>query len=321
MNKKFSRYVRHLLPFLALIWTSAQAGDLTIPNTFQANTPAVAAHVNANFSAIETAVDDNHARIAQLENQVSTLEADATTANSQISQLVSQVTTLEGTVAALDNRIADLEAVIASMPDAATVEFINNLAAVVALQNDAQGRPSVVFSGVNVHVNNGTGMTTSVNGLGNLVVGYDEARTTGNDKNGSHNVVIGRRNNYSQYGGLVAGNMNTISGAFASVTGGSANIASGANSSVSGGFQNQAAGGNSSVSGGSLNIAGDTVNGGGNYSSISGGLANTASGDYSSVSGGSANTASGENSSVSGGNSRSAIDIDDWVAGGMTQDN
>jgi len=40
-----------------------QAADLTIPNTFTAGTPAVAADVNANFSAVESAVDDNNANI------------------------------------------------------------------------------------------------------------------------------------------------------------------------------------------------------------------------------------------------------------------
>ena len=40
-----------------------QAADLTIPNTFTAGTPAVAADVNANFTAVESAVDDNNTNI------------------------------------------------------------------------------------------------------------------------------------------------------------------------------------------------------------------------------------------------------------------
>lgn len=278
MNKVISRYIRHLLPFLVLMWTSAQAGQLTIPNTFQANTPAVAAQVNANFNAVETAVDDNHARITVLEN-------GAATSTTQISELENQVTTLQNLVQDLQAQVADLETQIANLPSAETLQFIDDLRAVVALQNDAQGNPTVRFSGVNVHVNNGLGSTNTVNGLGNLIVGYDEARTSGNDKTGSHNVVIGRRHNYSQYGGLVAGNQNTISAPFASVSGGAANTASGMNSSVSGGFEN------------------------------------IASGDSSSVSGGVANIAEGENSSVSGGAGRSATDIDDWAAGSQLEDN
>lgn len=48
----------------------AQAGEVTIPNTFQSGTPAVAAEVNANFTALETAVYDNDSRIAALESSV-----------------------------------------------------------------------------------------------------------------------------------------------------------------------------------------------------------------------------------------------------------
>ena len=43
---------------------AAIADDLTIPNTFTAGTPAVAAEVNGNFTAVEASVDDNAADIA-----------------------------------------------------------------------------------------------------------------------------------------------------------------------------------------------------------------------------------------------------------------
>ena len=46
---------------------AATADELTTPNTFAAGEPAVAAEVNENFSAIETAVNDNNARIAAME--------------------------------------------------------------------------------------------------------------------------------------------------------------------------------------------------------------------------------------------------------------
>ena len=45
-------------------FSSALAGTVTIPNTFTAGTAAQAAQVNANFSAIDTAVDDNAADIS-----------------------------------------------------------------------------------------------------------------------------------------------------------------------------------------------------------------------------------------------------------------
>ncbi len=42
-----------------LIGSNSLADDLTIPNTFTAGTPARAADVNDNFSAVEASVDDN----------------------------------------------------------------------------------------------------------------------------------------------------------------------------------------------------------------------------------------------------------------------
>jgi len=47
--------------------TSATAAPLTIPNTFTAATPIVAADVNANFSATATSVNDIETRLAALE--------------------------------------------------------------------------------------------------------------------------------------------------------------------------------------------------------------------------------------------------------------
>jgi hypothetical protein len=60
-----NRSIRMALAFaLGLsIFTSAHAGEVTIPNTFTSGTPAVAAEVNANFTAVKTAVDDNDTRI------------------------------------------------------------------------------------------------------------------------------------------------------------------------------------------------------------------------------------------------------------------
>jgi len=207
---------------------------------------------------------------------------------------------------------------------------------------------------VNVRIVNGTGTTDgTVNGLGNLIVGYNESRGATDDRSGSHNIVGGIRNNYSSYGGLVVGYMNTISGACATVSGGHENTADGETASVSGGVQNIASGLLASVSGGAANTAsGDnsSVSGGdhnlaySHYSSIlggeynvagitsgghdesqkatvSGGNANTANGPVAHISGGRDNIATGWYSVVSGGASRSVLNTDDWRAGGYFQEN
>ena len=113
----------------------------------------------------------------------------------------------------------------------------------------------VYFDGCNVNVRSGGGDTfAAVNGLGNLVVGYNED-FGGNTRTGSHNVVIGAYHDYSSYGGLVAGQENSISAPSASVTGGSLNTASGYNCVISGGQGNTASAGHASISGGANNVA------------------------------------------------------------------
>ena len=102
-------------------------------------------------------------------------------------------------------------------------------------------RSNVYFAGFNVHVRSGAGATSgAINGLGNLIVGYDES--SGDDKTGSHNLVVGPNHAYSSYGGFVAGNANKVTGPSSSVSGGIFNTASGYYSSVSGGSNREAAG-------------------------------------------------------------------------------
>ncbi len=103
-----------------------------------------------------------------------------------------------------------------------------------AVLNGLKG-PHVIFKGVNLHLRNNKGKTDYLNGLGNLIIGYDENYATPAPRSGSHNLVIGPFHGFSAYGGLIAGFHNTVSGNYASVSGGIANTASGTYSAVSGG--------------------------------------------------------------------------------------
>ncbi len=277
---------RHIIPavFLLLGVSQVQASSLALPNTFKADTPAKAAEVNANFSAVKSSVDDNQSQIAALKAQITTLQK-------QLSQVN------DSQVMALDQYLT------------------------VDTTSDPRG-PLVELSGVNVQLVNGENHTDSANGLGNLIIGYDEADTSvafhctvGTDskgipttastcgsagghwintgfKTGSHYLIVGSGNNYSRWGGIVMGFENTSNGDFASVTGGRRNTASGDYSSVSGGIQNKANGYESSVSGGQQNTASS------DESSVSGGLLNKASGMYSSVLGGYKQDATGIESTI-----------------------
>jgi hypothetical protein len=198
------------------------------------------------------------------------------------------------------------------------------------------GANEVVITGANLRIVNGLGATNTTNGLGNLIVGYNESRATSDDcqglppqplcvdrRTGSHNVVGGQLSNFSSFGGLVVGRFNEISEQFASVSGGFQNTASGVAASVSGGQSNFAVELGASVSGGARNVAsgrtasilGGTANRAIELSaSISGGINNTASGQNASVSGGQGNTASGVAASVSGGHNRTAAAEFSWAA-------
>jgi len=175
------------------------------------------------------------------------------------------------------------------------------------LQHFTRSGSDVTITGANLHVVDGTGDTSGTpNGLGNVIIGYNELRGVNDDRNGSHMLVVGKENNYSSFGGIVVGRRNwtgdpsaPLDSGYASVSGGYGNIASGYLSSVSGGYHNTASGYGSSVSGGYYN---------------------TASAMHSSVSGGAYNPASGVYSSVSGGSQRAATGDYDWAAGSLFED-
>jgi hypothetical protein len=188
----------------------------------------------------------------------------------------------------------------------------------------------VFITGANLHIVNGLGRTDCgteeepipdcPNGLGNLIVGYNELREVDNARTGSHNVVVGRFHNFSRFGGLVVGEFNTISGNFAAVGGGGGNTASGFAAAVSGGLANTARGDFAAVSGGGIDPGveegcGNTASG--FAASVTGGECNTASGDFSVVSGGSTNGAGSELSTVSGGAFNTASGEESSVTGGQ----
>lgn len=148
------------------------------------------------------------------------------------------------------------------------------------------------FTGMNLQLVNGQGQTSSANGLGNLTVGYNEEARA---QTGSHVVAIGPRHSFTSWGALVAGDNNTVSGAYSSVTGGENGTASGLFSTVTGGTGNTASGWASAALAGSGNTAS------GDMSAVSGGVISQASGPHSSVSGGDNVRAAGYLSSILGG--------------------
>jgi hypothetical protein len=121
----------------------------------------------------------------------------------------------------------------------------------------------VVVDGANLRIINGTGRTHELNGLGNLLIGYD-ADCVGCERVGSHNIVLGTDNLYSSHSGLVNGTENHLLGPHASILGGVSNSALDSSVCIGGG-DNDATGFGAVVVGGSRNEAkahGSTVIGG-----------------------------------------------------------
>jgi hypothetical protein len=140
------------------------------------------------------------------------------------------------------------------------------------------GLPTVKISGANLQIVNGTGDNQHLNGLGNVIVGYDE-HPDNVKQTGSDNVVIGEMQTFTSWGDLLAGSENTVS----------------APHSVAFGLRNQALADWSSVTGGRRGSAE------GRLASITGGAGNTALGQETSISGGGNNRAVGDDSSILGG--------------------
>lgn len=194
-----------------------------------------------------------------------------------------------GTRVALPASAADQQTLISILP------YVRFNAAGVG------GKPTITITGGNMQITNGAGSTASVNGTGNLVLGYDESPGT---QTGSHNVLIGRNAITGGCGNVATStqaspaNNSTCDNASGSqleaITGGVYNLAYGTFSSVTGGGRNIAAGYQAAVSGGGVNTAG------GSQSSVSGGLSNVASGNQASISGGQNNFAADPFASISG---------------------
>lgn len=246
--------------------------------------PSVDAATVQGLAPAELGADTSQleARLDALESRVDDLEADNDELQATVADQDAEISDLQATVTDQDAQIDDLESTVAEQEG--QLSALQALLAGVERQDDAQGRDTLMFAGMNLQVVNGTGTTVGdPNGLGNLLIGYDRERPDwegGSDKSGSHYLVVGDEHNYTSSAGLLAGYRNTASAEHASVSGGAYNTADGSGASVSGGMANTADGNYASVSGGQSNTVNAT------RASVSGGQSNTADGEYASILGG-----------------------------------
>jgi hypothetical protein len=249
---------------------------------------------------------------AQSVNQrVATLEE-------QVNQLQDRLKKFIDLVHVQNTALTQLTALVSSQGQAIGQLQQQNTALQATLGCMSKSGNDVFFTGCNVHVRSGSGATDGeLNGLGNLVIGYNEDAVSlgaeqSSAREGSHNLIVGPGHSYTSYGGLVAGRLNSVHGSNSSVTGGGNNIAFGFATSISGGRDNRTNGGYTHVAGGASNAAfmgvSSILGGEGNqtsgaYSTISGGLQNRTDGfsQHTSITGGSNNYTHGMVSSITGG--------------------
>jgi hypothetical protein len=202
------------------------------------------------------------------------------------------------------------------------------------------GPRDLVVDGCNLHVQNGLGQTGTLNGYGNLIVGYNKNEVA--TRTGSHNVIVGDLHEYTSYGGIVSGTENTLAGPNSAILGSGQSRANfsgvvilGADrgiadgnvvliggqrnygsadahfSAVVGGVENHVTGASSVIVAGTLNVAS-----GGN-ALVCGGSENTAGGGGAVVCGGSRNTSTGSGSVLVGGNQNAVSGPNSVVTGGQ----
>lgn len=294
------------VPYAAVARRADDASTVQGMEPGELMTGSTAGDVDYNDADNTLEADSSQGAIDQLANRVESLEQQLADAESDIDDLDDtvadhgqQMTAIDGELDAHDSRMTSLEDDLDDVGDVG--DRVTDLEDTTApmTRMDVDGDDSIVFEDVNLHVRSGQGSTDATpNGLGNLIVGYDEGSSS--DKSGSHNIVYGSDAEYTSYGGLVGGTNNTVSAPNASVVGGTSNTASGDGAVVTSGSSNEASGNYTAVGAGHSNEAQA------NYSTVVAGWNNDADGSYSAVVAGSSNETQGLDSVVVGGSSNTA---------------
>jgi hypothetical protein len=174
---------------------------------------------------------------------------DVTGLKQQMIQLIKEVRNMRSELADTHAELTATRAELAVLKN----NTVLGLDGLVTLIRDANGFETVRFSGVNLQVVNGEGVTDSLNGLGNVVIGYNNHDDIFSDRLGSHNIILGDNQGYPDTSELVthkilsnqdlavivAGSMETLVGSNRTITvGGARSEDIGGNASVSVGASN-----------------------------------------------------------------------------------
>jgi hypothetical protein len=191
------------------------------------------------------------------------------------------------TIKELQSEIVQLQKQVAALQHSSVQALAPFLTVDPSPENGVVG-PNIVIHGANLHIVNGMSQTALTNGLGNLIIGYDESPNgvLASDRAGSHDLIIGR---YQRW----------LSGGFSDLICGEWNVAENFNNTGYGEF-----------------IAGYNNKAYSQYSSLLGGQSNATFNNAAVVVGGSGNAAMAQFSVVVGGTSNAEYAYDAVTLGG-----
>ena len=136
---------------------------------------------SADIANLQTQLDATLASIASLQSDLTTTQTDLTSANATIATLQTDLAAETTARIASDSTEANARVDADSVHDNdISVILANSVLALDGLLS-LSGGDTAQFDGVNVRITNGLGDTRTINGLGNLVVGYDEPNLFGSE--------------------------------------------------------------------------------------------------------------------------------------------
>jgi hypothetical protein len=120
--------------------------------------------------------------------------SDSADLQNQVVELSRMVGQLQQDLTVIGNRLSATQSALTLVQQNSVLE----LGDAVSLTHDADGNPTVLFKAVNLQVTNGAGTTDSRNGVGNIIVGYNEDGEAALDRTGSHNMVLGEEQSFPE---------------------------------------------------------------------------------------------------------------------------
>ena len=170
------------------------------------------AELRAEVQALSAELADQQARIGVLEDRVATVQLAQVGVGTRLEQVEERQDLVEAHTDDLSGELQSLRSDLGTLQD--QTHGVEDLLAYVEVDPVAH---DIVVSGANLRLDNGSGDTDTANGLGNLVIGYDEDDDASEPREGSHNLVIGKENGYEGVASIVHGSWSVSDEDYAAV--------------------------------------------------------------------------------------------------------